>query len=107
MSTTPEGLLKLKIKEYLTSLGPDCFWFMPMMMGYGKKGIPDFVTCYRGRWVSIETKVQGRKEKPWQKQRAEEIMLAGGVHIVAYELGNVQIVFEPLRKVQNALQRSP
>lgn len=96
--TTPEGALKFKIKEYLTSLGPSCFWFMPMMMGYGKRGIPDFIVCFQGRFVSIEVKVYGRKPKPWQDQRGQEITLSGGLQVVAYDIDNVRTVFEPLRR---------
>lgn len=99
MSNTPEGNLKYKIKEFLSSLGPDCFWFMPMMMGYGKKGIPDFVGCFKGFWFSIESKVKGGKEKPWQKQRAEEITAAGGLHIVADDLLDVQQMISVLKEL--------
>lgn len=81
MSTTPEGNLKLKVKEFLNSLGILCFWFMPMMMGYGKRGIPDFVVCYKGRYVTIETKCFGRPEGPAQVQRGEEIEAAQGIRI--------------------------
>lgn len=95
--TTPEGTLKYKIKEYLNSLAPDCFWFMPMMMGYGKRGIPDFVGCFKGRFFSIEVKVQGRKPRPWQAERGAEITLAGGLQIVAYTLQEVQIAFDPIK----------
>lgn len=102
MSNTPEGQLKFKIKGYLNELGPNCFWFMPMMNGFGKSGIPDFVVCFRGRYVTIEVKVHGRKPKPWQELRGQEITLAGGLHVVAYTIDEVRIVFEPIRKTKTA-----
>lgn len=76
---TPEGIVKEDIKEYLNSLGPDCWYFMPVMMGYGKKGIPDFIICYKGFFLAPETKrPKGGKSQPWQDRTQEEIRAAGG-----------------------------
>ena len=105
---TPEGQLKKELKLYLVSKEPDCFWFMPMLFGYGKKGIPDFVLCFRGVFCTIETKVHGRKEKPWQEQRGEEIQKAKGVRIQlhARELKDIPAEVEKVRRIFDAIQQA-
>ena len=50
--STPEGTVKYKIKEYLKSLAPALWYFMPVPTGYGVRGIPDFVGCYKGRFFA-------------------------------------------------------
>lgn len=103
---TPEGHLKKAVKAYLLTKEPYCFWFMPMLFGYGKKGIPDFVICYRGVFVTIETKVHGRKEKPWQEQRGTEIAAAGGVRLQlhASKPEDIPAEVEKVRRLFDAIQ---
>lgn len=76
---TPEGKVKQEVKKYLESLGPDCWWFMPMTFGYGKSGVPDFIICYKGRFLAPETKKKGGKSEPWQEREQIAIVLAGGM----------------------------
>jgi len=78
---TPEGKVKDIIKTYLDSLGPLCWHFMPMMMGYGRKGIPDVIGCYKGHFFAIEVKAEGKAKAitPWQAREAAAIGQAHGL----------------------------
>lgn len=91
---TPEGRVKLQIKKHLTAKG---VWFagqppppvvtgwmyMPVSIGMGVSGIPDFVGTYKCRPVFIEAKAPGGKPTDNQLERHKEIRTAGGVVIVA------------------------
>lgn len=105
---TPEGHLKKDLKVLLVAKEPDCFWFMPMTFGYGKKGIPDFVLCYRGVFCTIETKVHGRKEKPWQDQRGQEIAAAKGVRIQLHARGlkDIPAEVEKVRRIFDVILKA-
>lgn len=55
-----EADVKKKLKEALKKV-PRFWYFMPMQNGMGVAGIPDFIGCYRGQFVAIETKRPGRR----------------------------------------------
>lgn len=93
---TPEGNVKAKVKEYLKSLGDDLWYFMPVPFGYGIKGIPDFVCCYHGHFIGIETKAKGGKPTPWQIRIAGFIQRAGGISLIAYGVEDIKETFEAL-----------
>ena len=77
---TPEGKVKAEVKEYLDSLGKDCWYYCPVPMGYGKRGVPDFIICYKGYFLAPETKrAKGGTSQAWQDDQQEEICTAGGV----------------------------
>ncbi len=76
-----EAKVKDEIKGFLKTLMPYCWWFMPSMMGYGRKGIPDFIGCYKGAFFSIEAKAHAKSEhSPWQIREAQKIQDALGAH---------------------------
>ncbi|HDW3986182.1 TPA: hypothetical protein RMT71_003178 [Escherichia coli] len=54
MAKTPEGWVKDRIKEILDER--KLKYFMPMTMGYGKSGEPDFDVCLYGISVKVEAK---------------------------------------------------
>lgn len=76
--TTPEGKLKTTVKAFLKTLD-EIWFFMPVPMGYGIRGIPDFIICWRGRFFAIETKAYNLKSAPWQELVHKAIRAAGGV----------------------------
>lgn len=75
---TPEGKVKADLKKYLSSLGEACWYYCPVPMGYGKRGVPDFIICYKGYFIAPETKRPGGKSEPFQNEQHEQIRAAGG-----------------------------
>jgi len=51
--------------------------------GYGEKGTPDILGCYRGRFFAIEVKAAGGKTTPLQEQRLKEWKASGALACVA------------------------
>lgn len=85
-SKTPEGKVKDRVKEILDS-APQCWYFMPVQNGAGQSGIPDFIVCWRGKFVGIETKSKktSRKVTALQAKQIERINTAGGTAVVINE----------------------
>ena len=73
---TPEGYEKDDICKYLVTRG--AWFFKPYMSGYGRTGIPDIVACFRGRFVAVEVKREGKEPTKLQALRMREIEVAGG-----------------------------
>jgi len=91
---TPEGIVKRDIKAHLTGV-ENCWFFMPVPMGYGPRGIPDFVGCYRGRFFAIEAKrAEGGKLTPWQEKVGKAIQMAGGLWFLATSVEDIRYVFQ-------------
>lgn len=97
---TPEGKVKKEIKAFLDSLGYECWYFMPSMMGYGRKGIPDIVGCYKGRFFAIEVKAPGKvlEVTPWQEQQIDEIENSSGFAIVTDDINHLKYWFSEILK---------
>ena len=93
---TPEGKVKSAIKKYLDSLAPNCWYFMPIMMGYGRKGIPDIVGCYKGKFFAIEVKAPGAESHttPWQDTELLGIRMSSGTALVCSSAEAVHAVFK-------------
>ena len=90
---TPEGVVKRDIKAYLKTI--DRLWFfMPVPTGYGVRGLPDFVGCYRGRFFAIEAKSGTGTVSPWQHKMAENITMAGGVWLLVRDVEQIKHVFQ-------------
>lgn len=79
---TPEARVKNAVRKLLQERG--IWYFMPVSNGMGKHGIPDFVCCFRGLFLAIETKAPGRRSNltPNQERRIAEIHKAGGAALV-------------------------
>lgn len=93
MAQTPEGKVKDKIKKYLKS--QRIWYYMPVQTGWGVAGIPDFVCCWRGMFLGIETKAPGklRNVSVHQKRIGGEIIEHGGMWVV---VDSVQMLEEYL-----------
>lgn len=64
-------------------------------MGYGRRGIPDFIGVHRREFFSIEVKRdETDKPKPWQEREGRAIFRAGGFHIVAWDVEMVKKVIK-------------
>lgn len=74
-------------------------WFFKVFgNGIQAGGIPDFIICYRGRFVAIELKRpdgQGRLEKR-QEAQLRRICGAGGVAVVIDSFDDFKRVFETI-----------
>lgn len=80
MATTPEGRVKLKVRDLLADYaGMYSYW--PVPSGYGKTSL-DILGCYRGRFFSVETKAPGKKPTLRQTMEIQDIEAAMGKSFV-------------------------
>jgi hypothetical protein len=78
---TPEGKVKAQVKKILDSLS--AYYIMPVTGGYGRSGIPDFIICYQGRFLAIETKDEPTDQPTaLQIKELNKIDKAGGITYV-------------------------
>lgn len=89
MSSTPEAKVKKQIRKQLDELG--CYYAMPIGTGYGNSGVPDFLVCMKGRFVSIEAKAGKGKPTLLQEDNMRRIREAGGVALVINEFNQEEI----------------
>src|SRR5262245_8382739 len=50
--------------------------WMPVVTSYGKRSL-DYICCFQGQFVAIETKASGAWLRPDQRQRARDILMSG------------------------------
>lgn len=86
---TPEAKIKKEIVAYLASIGA---WYdNPVRNGYGRRGVPDIVCCYKGKFIAFEVKASVDMEpSPWQKREIEAIHAAGGMAVVVSSVEKVK-----------------
>lgn len=97
---TPERKVKDKVKKVLKALG--VYYAMPATGGYGSSGVPDFLICYRGRFIGIECKANGGKTTVLQEKNLDDIRRNGGVALVINE-NNVDILPKLLEDLERTL----
>lgn len=90
---TPESKVKKEIVAYLDSL-PECWHVGYHTVGYGRRGVPDRLVCYRGRFVALEIKAPGGKATPWQERCIAEVNEAGGVAAIVSSVDHVRNIIE-------------
>lgn len=91
---TPEGKVKSSVKKYLQSQG---VWFwMPVSNGMGQVGIPDFICCFNGLFLAIETKAPGKLSNVTANQQRviDEIKDHGGLALVVDSLDSLTPTIE-------------
>jgi hypothetical protein len=64
---------------------------MPIGTGYGNSGVPDFLVCMKGRFVSIEAKAGKGKPTLLQEDNMRRIREAGGIALVINEFNQEEI----------------
>ena len=84
-SKTPEGKIKEQVKALLKK--HNVWYYMPVSLGMGKHGVPDFVCCANsevesGLFFTIETKAPGKKPTALQEKCMAEIRQAGGMTFI-------------------------
>lgn len=94
MATTPEGKVKDAVKKELRKR--NIWFFMPMQNGFGVVGIPDFICCWDGLFLAIETKAPGKRMQttPNQNRVIAEIKDHAGRAIVVDDVSQVIDFFE-------------
>lgn len=83
-----EADLKADVKELLTKVKAK--YFMPVPHGYSE-GAVDFLVCYEGHFLAIETKIHPRKATKLQLDFLVAIYKAGGSAVLAYDLEEVHL----------------
>ena len=95
--TTPEGKIKKKIDAMLKSKS-NLWYFKPQAGQYGRSGVPDYIICHLGIFITIEAKAdKTKKPTALQAQCMEKIEAAGGKAYVVYDevtLGDVEKFIE-------------
>lgn len=86
---TPESLVKTAVKRWLVDRG--IWYFMPAANGFGKAGVPDFICCWNGRFIGIETKAPGKRNNTTAMQDVQiaGIHRAGGAAIVVDDVAQL------------------
>lgn len=80
---TPEGKVKAKVRKVLNRL--NIYYVMAVTGGFGNSGSPDFVCCFKGRFISIECKANGNRPTTLQESHLLLIRSCGGVSLVINE----------------------
>lgn len=93
---TPEAKVKKKVVDVLKKNG--AYYFFPATGGYGRSGVPDIVSCYRGVFVAIECKAGTNKPTPLQQAEMGKIKQAQGFVLVVNE-DNINDVVTLLRDI--------
>lgn len=94
---TPEGKVKAAVKKYLQAQG---VWFwMPVSNGMGQVGIPDFICCFNGSFIAIETKAPGKLSNVTANQQRviDEIKAHGGLALVVDSVDSIVPIIEYLK----------
>lgn len=98
---TPEAKVKKQVKEILDEYKPDLWYCMPAARVYGRAGTPDFLVCYKGQFIAIETKAIGNKPTALQALAHEQIKEAGGQVLVINE-NNIDVIDAQLALLNSA-----
>ena len=83
MASTPEALVKKKIKAILKA--HDIYYAMPIGTGYGSSGTPDFLCCINGHFVAIEAKAGRGAATALQLKALDHIQRSGGHPMIIRE----------------------
>lgn len=93
--STPESKVKKAIKKILDE--KNAYYTMPVTGGFGNSGAPDFLVCYRGRFIGIEAKAGRGKVTALQQDNINRIIENGGTALVINE-SNIDSLIEEFRK---------
>lgn len=93
MALTPEGRVKEAVKRLLKAHG--VWHYMPVQNGMGQVGIPDFICCWDGRFLAIETKAPGKRNATTANQDRviAALQQAGGTALVIDDISQLKELF--------------
>jgi len=83
-------MLESKIQSNILKKLKDLGVYAHKNITTNKKGIPDIIACYNGKYLAIEVKKPGGKPTELQVWNLEEIRKSGGVAILAYSWAEVE-----------------
>ena len=78
---TPEGKVKARLKARLKTLPSPFYQFWPVQSGMGASTL-DMLGCYKGRFVTVETKALGKCLTPRQLFVMDQMERAGALAFV-------------------------
>jgi len=92
---TPESKVKARVRKILDERS--AYYVMPVTSGYGNSGAPDFLVCYRGKFMGIECKAGKGKPTELQLDNLKRIEENGGIQFIINE-SNIELLIEEFRK---------
>lgn len=92
---TPESKVKARVRKILDER--NAYYVMPVTSGYGNSGAPDFLVCYRGKFMGIECKAGKGKPTELQLDNLKRIEENGGIQFIINE-SNIELLIEEFRK---------
>jgi hypothetical protein len=92
---TPESKVKARVRKILDER--NVYYLMPVTSGYGNSGAPDFLVCYRGKFMGIECKAGRGKPTELQLDNLKRIEESGGIQLIINE-SNIELLIEEFRK---------
>lgn len=101
---TPEGRVKAAVKAELKQR--EIWYCMPIGTGFGKSGVPDFICCWQGLLLAIETKAPGKRRNltAMQEHEIAAIHQAGGAALVIDDIEQLRSYFHAHTQGQAELQ---
>jgi hypothetical protein len=70
---------------------PDSWWFkVAQHAGTSRRGVPDVIGCYKGRFHGIELKKEGKRPTALQAHELALISAAGGISIVCEGMPGIE-----------------
>lgn len=81
-----ESEIQTKILKYLDSIGA----YSVKTIATNKRGVPDILVCYKGKFIAIEVKTLGNKPSPLQIYNLDGIRESGGIAFVAFSVEDVK-----------------
>jgi hypothetical protein len=95
---TPEAKVKTAVIKILKA--NNVYYFFPATHGYGRSGVPDIVSCVRGRFVAIECKAGNNKPTALQERELDNIRRARGIAVVINE-NNIDLLETILKELNH------
>ena len=83
------------ILKYLNSLYPDV-WVVKVVV-CNKRGVPDIICCYKGKFIGLEVKVPNAKVPPHQIFQGKLINIAGGGWWVVNDTDDVKKILKEMK----------
>lgn len=63
---------------------------------YNKKGTPDLIVCFNGKFVALELKVKDNKPSKIQEAKMKQIVRAGGIAKPAWTIQEIKEILDEI-----------